>query len=47
MKHIKIGFIGLGNRGYSLLKDVVLKQGELTAGVILLWMSGSIHKALI
>lgn len=33
MKEIKIGFIGLGCRGLSLLKDVVLKQGECVTAV--------------
>lgn len=28
MEHIKIGYIGLGCRGVSLLRDVVLAQGE-------------------
>ena len=33
MQEIKIGFIGLGNRGCGLLKDVVLKQGEQVVAV--------------
>lgn len=33
MKEIKIGFIGLGNRGLELLRNVVLKQGEQVAAV--------------
>lgn len=33
MKHIKIGYIGLGSRGQSLLKDVVLAQGERVTAV--------------
>ena len=33
MKEIKVGFIGLGGRGYSLLKDVVLAQGEKVTAV--------------
>lgn len=33
MKAIKIGFIGLGCRGLSLLRDVVLKQGEQVTAV--------------
>ena len=28
MQEIRIGFIGLGSRGYGLLRDVVLKQKE-------------------
>ena len=32
-REIKIGFIGLGGRGLSLLKDVVLAQGEQVAAV--------------
>ena len=33
MKDIKIGVIGLGARGYSLLKDVILAQGEQVTAV--------------
>ena len=33
MQDIRIGFIGLGCRGYGLLKDVVLKQKEQVAAV--------------
>ncbi len=33
MKDIKIGFIGLGGRGYGLLKLVVLAQGEQVVAV--------------
>ncbi|MCI5648757.1 MAG: Gfo/Idh/MocA family oxidoreductase [Fusicatenibacter sp.] len=33
MNDIKIGFIGLGCRGSSLLKDIVLPQGEQVAAV--------------
>lgn len=33
MEQIKIGFIGLGNRGQSLLKDVILAQGERVTAV--------------
>ena len=33
MKDIKIGFIGLGGRGYSLMRWVVLEQGEQVTAV--------------
>ena len=33
MENIKIGFVGLGGRGYGLLKSVVLAQGEKVAAV--------------
>ena len=33
MKEIKIGFIGLGARGYGLMKYVVLEQGEQVTAV--------------
>ena len=33
MKDIKIGFIGLGGRGYSLMRWVVLEQGEHVTAV--------------
>lgn len=33
MESIKIGFIGLGARGYALLKDIVLEQGEKVTAV--------------
>lgn len=33
MDDIRIGYIGLGGRGYWLLKDVVLKQGEKVTAV--------------
>lgn len=33
MKEIKVGFIGIGSRGCSLLRDVVLAQGEKVTAV--------------
>ena len=33
MKDIKVAFIGLGGRGMSLLKDIVLPQGEIVTAV--------------
>ena len=33
MKDIRVGFIGLGCRGISLLRDVVLRQGEQVTAV--------------
>ena len=33
MKDIKIGFIGLGERGIGLLKDIILEQGEKVTAV--------------
>ena len=33
MQEIRIGFIGLGSRGYGLLRDVVLKQKEQVMAV--------------
>ncbi len=33
MKDVKIGFIGLGERGIGLLKDIVLEQGEKVTAV--------------
>lgn len=33
MKDIRVGFIGLGSRGISLLRDVVLRQGEQVTAV--------------
>ena len=33
MKDIKVGFIGLGGRGYSLMRWVVLEQGEHVTAV--------------
>ena len=34
MKDIRVGFIGLGCRGISLLRDVVLRQGEQVTAII-------------
>lgn len=33
MKEIKVGFIGIGSRGCSLLRDAVLAQGEKVTAV--------------
>lgn len=33
MEQIKIGYVGLGGRGQSLLKDVVVAQGEMVTAV--------------
>jgi len=33
MEQIKIGYVGLGNRGYGLLRDVITAQGELVVAV--------------